>query len=287
MKRFFKSGSFKTLVVIVAVILSGIIMASVSHNASTPVSSVIGAIFSPLQSLADIISDNLENVELSFKSSTYYRLQNIELEEELEEYRKKLADYDEMKKKVEAYEEFYGIKQKNEDYEFSYASVVSKDVADAYGSFVLNAGSNDGISVGDPVIYGEYVVGVVKKVNFSTCVVYSVLDPRVNIGAYESGSKEYGYVSGDAKLFSKDLCKLSGLDSSTSVVNGGVVCTSGAGGVFPSGLIIGEVESVKTDDVSSAYYAEIKPFMLPENVSDVFVITGFEGQGENEMISNK
>ncbi len=283
MKRFLKSSSFKILVVIVAVILAGAVLASVSHNASTPVTSAISTIFSPLQSLSAIIADSLDDVEASFKSSTYYRLQNIELEKELEEYRKKLADYDEMKKRVEAYENFYGIKQKNEDYKFSYASVISKDAADAYDSFVLNTGSNDGVSVGDPVIYGEYVVGVVKKVNFSTCVVYSVLDPRVNVGAYESGSKEYGYVSGDAKLFSQKLCKLSGLSAGTSVVGGGIVCTSGAGGVFPGGLIIGEITAVKSDEVTSAYYAEIKPFMLPENISDVFVITDFEGQGEGEI----
>jgi rod shape-determining protein MreC len=148
---------------------------------------------------------------------------------------------------------------------------------------VLNTGSKDGVAVGDPVIYGEYVVGIVKKVNFSTCVVYSVLDPRVNIGAFESGTREYGYVSGDEKLYSKGLCKLYGLDSSTSVVSGGIVCTSGAGGVFPDGLIIGEVTAVKKDDVSAACYAQVKPFAELNTVSEVFVITSFEGQGEGEI----
>ncbi len=283
MKRFFKSSSFKILVVIAVCILAGTALASVSHNASTPVTSFIGTVFSPLQKLSATIADSLNDVSVAFKSSTYYRLQNIELQEELEKYRGQLADYGEMKKKVEAYEKFYGIKQKNADFEFSYGSVISKDTADAYGSFVLNTGSGDGVSVGDPVIYGEYVVGVVKKVNYSSCVVYSVLDPRVNIGAYESGSKEYGYVSGDPKLFKDKLCKLSGLDVNTSVVGGGVVCTSGAGGVFPNGLIIGEVTSVKSDEVTSSFYAEVKPFALPEDISDVFVITAFDGQGESEI----
>ena len=66
-------------------------------------------------------------------------------------------------------------------------------------------------------------------------------------------------------------------------MKGGIVCTSGAGGVFPNGLIIGEVEAVKSDEVSSAYYAEIKPFCLPNEVTDVFVITSFAGQGEGEI----
>ena len=283
MKRFFRSSSFKMLLVIFAVVLSGVFFAAVSRNASSPLTSAVSVVFSPLQRLSAVISDNLEDVSASFRSSTLYRAEIVELEKEIESYRKQLADYDEMKKKIDAYEEFYGVKQKNEDFEFCYGSVISKDAADAYGSFVLNTGSGDGVSVGDPVIYGEYVVGVVKKVNFNTCVVYSVLDPRVNIGAFESGTKEYGYVSGDTVLFSQGVSKLYGLDASTSIVKGGIVCTSGAGGVFPGGLIIGEVTGVKNDDVTASYYAEVKPFIMPDDVTDVFVITSFAGQGESEI----
>ena len=283
MKRFLRSGSFKTLVVIVAVVFFGVLCAAVSHNASSPFTSAVGTIFSPLQKISASIADNITDVSASFKSSSVYMQENDELRKEIEGYRKKLADYDDMKKKLDAYEEFYGIKQKNPDYEFSYGTVISKDAADVYESFVLNIGSKDSVAVGDPVIYGEYVVGIVKKVNYSTCVVYSVLDPRVNIGAFESGTGEYGYVRGDKALFESGLCKLYGLDSSTSVVSGGVVCTSGVGGVFPEGLIIGEVTAVKKDDVSAACFAEVKPFAQSSLISDVFVITSFEGQGEGEI----
>lgn len=283
MKRFLRSGSFKTLAVIVAVIFSGVIFASVTHNASSPFTSVIGTIFSPLQKVSAAIAISLGDVSSSFRSSTLYKAENIELRQEIQEYRKKLADYDEMKKKIDAYENLYGIKQKNEDFKFSYGTVISKDAADAYGSFVLNTGSVDGVSAGDPVIYGDYVVGIVKKVNFSSCVVQTILDPRVNIGAFESGTKEYGYVTGDSKLYSKGMCKLSGLDTSTSIVGGGIVCTSGAGGVFPNGLIIGEISAIKNEDISSTYYAEVKPFVDIDELSDVFVITSFAGQGESEL----
>lgn len=283
MKRFLRSGTFKNLVIVAAVVLLGVLCASVSHNASSPFTSVIGTIFSPLQKLSVAISDSLNDVSAAFTSSSVYLEENEALKKEIEGYRKQLADYDDLKQKVDAYEEFYGIKQKNADFEISYGSVISRDAADVYGSFVLNTGSKDGVEAGDPVIYGEYVVGIVKKVNFSTCVVYSVLDPRVKIGAFESGTREYGFVSGDEKLYSQGLCKLEGLDSSTSVVNGGVVCTSGAGGVFPDGLIIGEITAVKTDEISTASYAQVKPFAELDQISEVFVITSFEGQGEGEI----
>lgn len=286
MKRFFHSEGFRNLVVIAVVMFSGILFAAFSHNASSPFTSAVGAVFSPLQKISSAIAENLEDLSASFTSSSVYKKENEELSKELESYRKKLAEYDEMKKKVDAYEKFYGIKKQNSDFEFSYGSVISRDSADCYGSFVLNTGSKDGVEVGDPVIYGEYAVGIVKKVNYSTCVVYSVLDPRVNIGAYESGTREYGYVSGDKSLYKDGLCKLSGIDSSTSIVGGGIVCTSGAGGVFPNGLIIGEVKSVREDDVSSAYYAEVKPFVDIYEITDVFIITSFEGQGEGDLTAD-
>lgn len=280
MKRFFRSKGFKNLVVIAVVIFLGVLTAAFTHNASSPITSALGTVFSPLQKLSAAISENLGELSVSFESSSVYAEENAQLKEELAEYRKKLADYNEMKKKVDSYEEFYGIKKQNPDFEFCYGSVVSRDAADAYGSFVLNMGSKDGVEVDDPVIYGEYVVGIVKKVNFSTCVVYTLIDPRVNIGALESGTREYGYISGDSAMYKNGLCKLSGLDSSTSVVGGGVVCTSGAGGVFPEGLLIGEIVSVHDDEISSGFYAQVKPFAELSRISDVFVITSFEGQGE-------
>ncbi len=280
MKRFLRSQGFRNLVIIAVVIFLGVLTATLTHNSASPITSALGTVFSPLQKLSAAISENIGELSVSFESASVYEAENRELKKELEEYRKKLADYDEMKKKVDSYEDFYGIKKQNPDFEFSYGSVLSHDAADAYGSFVINVGSKDGIEVDDPVIYGDYVVGIVKKVNFSTCVVYTILDPKVNVGAMESGTREYGYVSGDAALFKEGMCKLSGLDSSTSVVGGGIVCTSGAGGVFPDGLLIGEVVSVMDDDVSAGFYARVEPFVDFSKISDVFVITSFEGQGE-------
>ncbi|MBO7178879.1 MAG: rod shape-determining protein MreC [Clostridia bacterium] len=282
MKRFLQSASFKRLVAIVAVILLGIICAAFSHNASSPFTSAMSFVFTPLQRLASSFSSEMAGLSASFTSSSKYIEEIEKLEEQISDYREQLADYEELKQKVVAYEEFYDIKVQNPDYQFAYGTVVSRDVADPYGSFVINAGSTSGIQVNDPVIYGNYVVGIVKKVNLSTSVVYTVLDPRINIGAYESATREYGYVSGDSKLLKDKLCKLQGLDRTSSIVSGGIVCTSGSGGVFPHGLIIGEVASVTTDEITTSTYATIKPYTDLNELTDVFVITSFIGQGESD-----
>ncbi len=283
MKRFLQSASFKRLALILAVILLGVICAAFSHNASSPFTTAMSFVFTPIQRLAASFSEEMTGLSASFTSSSVYLEQIEELENQISDYREQLADYEELKQKVVAYEEFYDIKVQNPDYQFAYGTIVSRDVADPYGSFVINAGSTSGIEVNDPVIYGNYVVGVVKKVNLSTSVVYTILDPRVNIGAYESATREYGYVSGDSKLLKDGLCKLQGLERNSSIVSGGVVCTSGAGGVFPHGLIIGEVSSVTTDEITTSTYATLKPYTKINELTDVFVVTSFIGQGESNI----
>ncbi len=278
MKRFFKSDSFKILAVILIVSFFGVLCASFSHSAASPFTTVMSTVFSPLHKISTEITNQLNGVSSSFVSSSVYKKENDKLKKEIAEYREKLAGYDELKTRVEAYEELYEVKKENPDYKFSYGKVISKDAADAYNTFVLDVGSKDGVEVDDPVISGNYVAGVVKKVNLTTCVVGTVLDPRVNVGAYESGTREYGYVSGDDSIFKDGLCCLSGLENGTSVVSGGVVCTSGSGGIFPDGLIIGEIVSVKNDSDDGMFYAEVKPFADFSQLSDVFVITSFDGQ---------
>ena len=113
MKRFFRSKGFKNLVVIAVVVFLGVLTAAFTHNASSPITSALGTVFSPLQKLSAAISENLDKISVSFESASVYEEENKELKTELEEYRKKLADYNEMKNKVNSYEEFYGIKTKS------------------------------------------------------------------------------------------------------------------------------------------------------------------------------
>ena len=90
MKRFFHSSSFKTLVVIAVVVLLGVLCAAVSHNASSPFTTAVGTIFSPLQKLSAAIEENLGDVSSAFTSSSVYKEENEALRKELEEYRVKL-----------------------------------------------------------------------------------------------------------------------------------------------------------------------------------------------------
>ena len=285
MRSLLYGSKFKIALSVTAALVLGMVCASLSHSASSPLTTAAAAVFSPLNSLASYVSRAAQDFGASFKSSSVYLEQIQQLQGQADEYKKQLADYERLKEKVKTYEQFLELKQRNPDYKFVYATVTARDAADALSTFVLGCGSIDGVSVNDPVIYNEFVVGIVKKVNATTCVAMSITDPRVSAGAYELYTGERGYVEGDTSLFLQGTLKLCGLRSTTAVVSGGTVCTSGSGGVFPADLIIGDVVSVESEPGDTTSYAVIKPRADIDGLAQVFVITDFNGKGVKDSFS--
>ena len=143
---------------------------------------------------------------------------------------------------------------------------------------VSSSRSISGISKDDPVIYGNYLVGVVESVTPTQCTVSTILNPDVNVSAYEVRTRDMGYVTSSVSLAREGHCQMPGLQASTAITTGGVVCTSGIGGVFPRDLIIGTVVDVVDATVDISASAIIKPGVDFNKLTDVFVITSFDGQ---------
>lgn len=61
MQRFFHSKRFKILLGILAALMIGIIIAAASHGGASPSSSLLGAVFSPLQRLSAYVSEQIGN----------------------------------------------------------------------------------------------------------------------------------------------------------------------------------------------------------------------------------
>ena len=70
------------------------------------------------------------------------------------------------------------------------------------------------------------------------------------------------------------------LTRDTEVQPGSIITTSGAGGVFPGDLLIGRVDSVERSNADSSYYAILTPYVDVTEVTDVFVVTDFDGKGD-------
>lgn len=276
MNVFFKGTTFKVLSVIAIVLVCATVLATVVPTGTSPLTDALGIITSPLQSIASYVSSKFTDIKGSFVSSNSYQARIAELENQVAEYQRDLVDYEKTKKLLESYSAFLDVREKNPDYTWVSCDVVGRDSADVYGSFTINKGSKDGIKVNDAVIYSEYLIGVVTEVNPTSAVVRSIFDPTVSVAAYEIRTGELGYTSSTYETGLNGTCRLSGLDRNTTISKGGIICTSGTGGIFPKDLIIGTVTSVEQSSTDLSAYANIELAVDSNDIQSCFVITAFE-----------
>lgn len=284
MLQFFKSRKFKTFLLTLCALTVGAVLAVAVRSSASPFTSAVGMIFSPVQKFSGFVADKVDWFQNSFRGSGTY-LQEIErLQQKIAEYENKIVNYNAMEQKVASYEKMLGVKEKNRDYVLQRADVIGTDSADMFSSLIIDKGSNDDIAVNDPVISGNYLVGIVSKVHPSYCVVETVLSPDLNISALESKTRETAYVTTTVELSGKGYCMLSGLERTTGVTPGGIVITSGIGGTYPKGVIIGTVSEVNESKYDLSNFAVIEPGVNVRELEDVYVITDFDGQGIEEKV---
>lgn len=284
MRQFLKSVQFKIFIFVLCSLLIGTVIAVATDNSVSPASTVFSAVLTPVQKLAGKVSERFSWFSSSFASAGNLKIENDKLKEQIAEYENQLADYNEMKHKITAYERMLEIKEKNKDFALENANIIGTDSADIFSSLIIDKGTSDGIEVNDPVIYGNYLVGVVRKVNKSYSVIETILNPDVNVSAIESKTRETAYVTTTVEYSEGGKCILSSLERTTAVSPGAIVLTSGIGGIFPKGLIIGTVSQVLQSDYDISNYAVITPGAEIDKIEDVFVITDFDGQGVEEIV---
>lgn len=277
--KLFHSRAFKLFICIIVALSLGAVIAAYTHSNSSPLSSATSTLLHPLQRVSSYLSYKFGNFNDNFKSSAKLAEENEELKAQVEKYQQDVIDYNEMKKKLETYEDFLEVKEENSDFKFQNSVVISRDSENPFQSFTLNKGTDHGIAVNDPVIYGKNLVGVVTSVSPTTCTVDSIANPKVNVGVYETYSDEVGYTTGTGNSENCVYCKIPGLKKDSSIAPNGIICTSGNGGIFPKGLIVGTVYGLEDSKDGISSYALVRSSVDISELSEVFVIVDFDGQG--------
>lgn len=275
----FTSKNFKILMIAVVVLLGVLVY---GLNAGTSVfSNVFGTVSAPLLTAGTNTTEGAkEFLNLDGMSKEELKALYNDLSEENRKLREQLVDYYALKDENASYENILSVKKAMPDLQLAAGSVVGRDPNDVFGDFIINCGSLAGVSVGDAVITETGVVGVVEEVYAASSRVRSILSEKTQIGATDKSCKESGVVTSDIQFANSGKVKMLYLTRDTEVQPGSIITTSGAGGVFPGDLLIGRVDSVERSNADSSYYAILTPYVDVTEVTDVFVVTDFDGKGD-------
>ena len=152
-----------------------------------------------------------------------------------------------------------------------------QDSSNWYSQLTINKGTAHDLTVGDAVVTEEgYLLGVVTEAGLNWATVRTILDSESSIGALVFRNGGSALAQGDFSLMSRGCLSLNYLGTEPDVVAGDLVVTSGLGGYYPSQLVIGYVEEVRTGDDGLAQYAVLRPEMSLDGLTQVYVVTSFD-----------
>ncbi len=153
------------------------------------------------------------------------------------------------------------------------AEVVTRDSSTWWRTVAINRGRRDGVETDVPVVTDEGLVGKTTTVSDSVSVVLLVSDENCKVAASVEGSREQGIASGERVTAGLNpLLNLNFLSKQANLKPGQKVYTSGMGGVFPSGLLVGVVKTFRVRELDGQ--AQLTPAVDLSHLEDVFVVTG-------------
>ncbi len=278
MRFFFRSRQFRIILLILIALITVSIIFSVIGSKIAPGADIVGTITAPIRSAATAISNAFSDLSDAFSDSNKTALEIDSLEAEINDLREKLADYEKATTENEFYKKYLDIKDKNPDFKFAPATLISRDSSDPYKGFIINQGSIDGIEAFDPVITDAGLVGFVSEVGLTTSKVTTILSSDFTAGALDNRTNDSGIVSGSLETAKNMQTSFKNLSRSCTIAIGDYVVTSGEG-IFPKGLLIGTIKYIGNDQYNTSIYANVEPFVDVKNIRNVMVITEFEGQG--------
>ncbi|MGZ4965554.1 MAG: rod shape-determining protein MreC [Chthoniobacterales bacterium] len=153
------------------------------------------------------------------------------------------------------------------------AEIIARDASTWWRTVTINRGKQDRIDSDMAVVTEEGLIGKTTTVGDTIAVVLLVSDENCRVAASVEGTREQGIVTGERVAGAlTPLLDLNFLSKQANLSPGQKVYSSGVGGVFPSGLLVGTVKDFKVRELDSQ--AHLNPEVDLSKLEDVFVVTG-------------
>ena len=151
--------------------------------------------------------------------------------------------------------------------------VIARDITGWWETIRLSKGLSDGVSMDMAVITSDGLIGRTVDVSARTCDALLISDPGCKVSARIVRTGAFGVVAGSGPAKSgQAACQMAFINKNVPVLPGDEVVTSGLGGVFPKGLLIGYVDKIYKDETGLFQRADILPKADLGMLTYVFVV---------------
>ena len=276
MREFLEKYGLRLLIITTACAVLISVLSFVSATSGF-LQNAVGVLTYPFRSAVTAVATWAEDKQRYYKDYSDLIAENEALRERVAELERDARQAEADREENALLRELLELREQRRDLTFESAAVIDRESTNWTSALTLNRGTAHGVEKNDCVVSAEGdLVGVVSAVGYNWCTVLTVIDTDTELGARVFRTQEVAVAEGDLALMGEGRLKLSYLSADAQLLSGDVVTTSGFGGFYPGGLVIGTVESVRTGDDGLAQYAVLAPAARLGELSEVFIIKDFD-----------
>lgn len=259
------------LAIIVLILSAGVIFLG-QRGLFSPIGGALLAPFVPIQRFITQIYNNVTNTIFAPSDLQQLRDRNAELEQQLTELTNENTRLKEVEARYNVVSALLDYARSNPEQSYLAADVVGRDESLFLRYVLLNKGTSDGVTRNMPVVTDQGLIGVVTESTANASKVLLITDASSAVNVRLQDSRAEGVVIGQQ---SGEL-RLLYITLDVEMKPGDRIITSGLGGQFPPGIVVGTVASVRrrTNDVSQE--ADVTSAIDFNRLETVLIITNFK-----------
>jgi rod shape-determining protein MreC len=278
--RLFRSKWFiVSLITIILLVVMGV--SANKYSKLNWLNNIISVPLTPVQSFFTSIGRSVGNGLSYFKDVDAVKKENERLKAEVSDLNTKNRELEAFQTKNEELRQALNLKGQFGDYTTLGANIIAIDPDNWFNVFKVDIGSREGVQIDSPVLTsGKGLVGRVLSTDLTSSEVLTIIDEESAVSCWISkAGGGHAIVRGDMALKEKGLCKMDYIPLEVDVEVGDVIETSGVeGGIYPKGIVIGEVIEVRKTNSDMDRYAIIQPAADFKRLEEVYVLKSNEIQ---------
>ncbi len=249
---------------------------SVLHNngALHPVEDLIGRIAAPVQGLAADVSTSAARTLGDMRGFSELRADNAGLDTRVDQLTAELARLRATERENESLREAVGYTLEHPELEMAAAKVIGKDSSNLLDLLIIDRGRSSGLEEGMPVVWRGGLAGRIVSVAGGTARILPLTSSGSAVNVVLQG--EFADADGVLTAQPDGTLLMSNILETDLVEPGQFVITSGLGGTFPRGILVGQIVNVRRLTSSVLKEADVRPFVRPDTLDTVQVIKAFE-----------
>ncbi len=235
-------------------------------------SQAVSLVLAPFQQAVSWVGSQVNYVTSNIWEIATEHQQNKMLRSEVEQLRAQNLQASEFAAENERLRALLGYKQSATQFDLVAARVIGRESATWSSMIVIDRGTSDGVRENMAVVTEKGLVGHVVEAGLKSSKVQLIMDPRSSVGTLvqRPESRVTGIVEGD--MNDPTMPRMVNIPKTADVQEGDVIVTSGFGGVYPKGIVVGKVAAVKNEAGGLLKYGVIETSVNFQKLEDVAVI---------------